>query len=141
MQKEQIHQIHFISVYQEQNFIMLKLQNVPTFLVLLILIILKPVQIRDILVLWSNKRKQKTNLPEMLGNCVPLMEKSQPNGLLLSKKLLDKKLLSISQMFQLNKKLISNLIFYKLFHFEQYLQLFFAYWILTLYILRYLNAP
>lgn len=94
---------------------MLKLPIVPTFLVLLMLIILKPVSIRETLALWSNKRKQKTNQPEMHGNCVLLMEKSQLIGLVLSKNLLDKNVSSINPMFQSNKKLISNLIFYKLF--------------------------
>ena len=115
MWKEQILLIHFTSVYLDKNFIMLKLPIVPTFLVLLMLIILKPVSIRETLALWSNKRKQKTNQPEMHGNCVLLMEKSQLIGLVLSKNLLDKNVSSINPMFQSNKKLISNLIFYKLF--------------------------
>ena len=76
---------------------------------------LKPVLIREILALWSNKRKLKTNLPEMLGNCVQPTEKFQLTGLVLSKKLLDKNVSYINPMFQSNKKLISNLIFYKLF--------------------------
>jgi hypothetical protein len=115
MWKEQTLQIHSTSVYLEPNFIMLKLPTVLTFLVLSTLIILKPVLIREILALWSNKRKLKTNLPEMLGNCVQPTEKFQLTGLVLSKKLLDKNVSYINPMFQSNKKLISNLIFYKLF--------------------------
>jgi hypothetical protein len=79
------------------------------------LIILKPVLIREILALWSNKRKPKTNLPEMPGNCVLLTEKFQLTGLVLSKKLLAKNVSYTHPMFLSNKKLISNLTFYKLF--------------------------
>ena len=94
---------------------MLKTQNALIFLVLLILITLKPVLTEDTLASWSNKKNLKTNLQEMLGNCAQLTEKSQPSGLAKFKKLLDKNASSMLQMFQSNKKLISNLISYKLF--------------------------
>jgi hypothetical protein len=60
---------------------MLKMTLALTFSGLSILIILKPVLIKDIPVSWSNKKNQPTNPLEMLGNFVPQLVKSQLIGL------------------------------------------------------------